>query len=251
MIEPLLKGRPASLHILDYGLFRVHSNGRIIGICGYLITTDADERVLVDTGFPAKYAHDTAAASIEDGLGAFGEVLTCTPDHLPSAQLARCGVRPDQIDLMIQTHTHIDHVGGIADFLQAPMVIAAGERALPWPLYWGDRHPLDWPDRAYIILDTDRTIGPGFDVLQAPGHAPGQLAIVIELPRTGPVLLTSDAISRPAEVDEGFNTARDPEAAIRSAARILSISDQRGAFVVYGHCPRQWPNLRKAPDAYV
>jgi N-acyl homoserine lactone hydrolase len=250
MTDPLLKGRPASLHILDYGLFRVHSNGRIIGICGYLITTDASERVLVDTGFPAKYAHDSAAASAEDHLGSFGEVLVCSPDNLPAAQLARCGVSPDQIDLMIQTHTHIDHVGGMADFPRAPMVIAASERALPRPSYWSDVQPLNWPDREYVILATDRTIGPGFEVLQTPGHAPGQLAMMIDLPRTGPVLLTSDAISRPAEMDEGFDTARNPQAAIDSAARIMAMADQRGAFVIYGHCPRQWPNLRKAPDAY-
>ncbi|MEO3478164.1 hypothetical protein AAFO90_10840 [Phaeobacter sp. CAU 1743] len=29
----LLKGRPVRLFVLDFGLFRVHSNGRKIGIC--------------------------------------------------------------------------------------------------------------------------------------------------------------------------------------------------------------------------
>lgn len=250
MNDHLLKGRPASLTILDYGLFRVHANGRIIGICGYLITTDAGERVLVDTGFPAKYASDIAAASQQDRLGEFGEVLACTPANLPGAQLALCGVAPDQIDLVIQTHTHIDHVGGLADFPRAPMLIAAAERALPRPLYWGKVQPLDWPQRDYVVIDTDRQIGPGFEVLQAPGHAPGQLAMMIDLPQTGPVMLTSDAISRPAEIDEAFNTASDPASAIASAARIMKIADRRGAFVVYGHCPRQWPNLRKAPESY-
>ncbi len=250
MTDALLTGRPATLHILDYGLFRVHANGRIIGICGYLITTDTGERVLVDSGFPAKYASDIATASAEDRLGAFGEVLACTPENLPAAQLARCGVTPDQIDLVIQTHTHIDHIGGLADFPRVPMVIAASERALPRPLYWGDVQPLDWPDRDYVVVAGDREIGPGFTVLQAPGHAPGQLAMMIELPQTGPVLLTSDAVSRPAEIDEAFDTARDPAAAIASAARIMALADRRGAFVIYGHCPRQWPNLLKTPDAY-
>jgi N-acyl homoserine lactone hydrolase len=250
MTAPLLKGRPASLHILDYGLFRVHANGRIIGICGYLVTTDAGERVLVDTGFPASYATDIAAASARDRLGEFGQVLACGPANLPAAQLALCGVSPDQIDLMIQTHTHIDHVGGLADFPRAPMVIAAAERALPRPLYWGDVQPLDWPERDYVVIGDDCPIGPGFALLQAPGHAPGQLALMVDLPQTGPVLLTSDAISRPAEIDEGFDTARDPAAAIASAARIMAMADRRGAFVIYGHCPRQWPNLRKAPEGY-
>ena len=55
---PLLKGHPVSLAVLDYGLFRVNSNGRVIGICGYLVRTSADEHVLIDTGFPSKYTED-------------------------------------------------------------------------------------------------------------------------------------------------------------------------------------------------
>ena len=102
-ISPLLTGHPVSLAVLDYGLFKVHSNGRIIGICGYLIGTSANEYVLIDSGFPRKYAHDFAAASTEDRLYEFGEVLVCGPDNLPEAQLARCGVAPDAIDLVIQT----------------------------------------------------------------------------------------------------------------------------------------------------
>ncbi|MCC6002332.1 MAG: MBL fold metallo-hydrolase [Pararhodobacter sp.] len=250
MNAPLLNGRPVSLHILDYGLFRVHANGRIIGICGYLITTDAGEHVLVDTGFPAKYAEDAAAATTEDALGGFGAVLACGPENLPAAQLALCGVAPAQIDLMVQTHTHIDHIGGIADFPQAPMVIAQAERGLPRPLYWTGGQPLEWPDRQYVQLADDTRIGPGLQVLLAPGHAPGQLALMLDLPDTGPVLLTSDAISRPAEIDERFDTAADPAAAQASAARLMALADRAGAFVIYGHCPRQWPNLRKAPDAY-
>jgi N-acyl homoserine lactone hydrolase len=250
MTDHLLNGHPDSLTILDYGLFRVHSNGRVIGICGFLITTDAGERVLVDSGFPAKYARDIAAASAEDRLGDFGEVLECTPQNLPEAQLARCGVATGDITLVIQTHPHIDHVGGLADFPQAPMVISATERALPRPLYWGAVQPLAWPDRDYVVIDGDHEIGPGFQVLQAPGHAPGQLAILLDLPRTGAVLLTSDAISRPAEIDEGFEGSSDPAQARASAARLLDLAREREAFVIWGHSPEQWPTLRKAPDAY-
>ena len=65
-MDHILQGRPVSLAVLDFGLFRVHSNGRVIGICGYLIRTDRDELVLVDGGFPRKYTEDHAGASAED-----------------------------------------------------------------------------------------------------------------------------------------------------------------------------------------
>ena len=246
-----LKGRPVSLHVLDYGLFKVHANGRVIGICGYLIQTDAGECVLVDTGFPQKYADDMAAATIEDRLYEFGEVLTCDAQNMPGPQLKRAGVTPDQIDLHIQTHTHIDHVGGIADFPNAPMLIAHAERRLHRPLYWGTVQPLDWPDLDYLIIEDDVDLGPGFRVLFVPGHAPGQLALFIELPETGPVLLTGDAISRPAEIAEKFVGSWDEPVAIQSADRLMALAEETGAFTIYGHSPDQWPNLKKAPDAYL
>lgn len=246
----MLTGKPNALTVMDYGLFKVHQNGRIIGICGFLVETDAGEKVLIDTGFPQKYADDGAAAATEDGLASFGEILALDARHMPAAQLALCNLTPADIDLLIITHGHIDHVGHIAGFPGTPILMGAAERALPRPSYFGDVQPMDWPDAEYRLLDQDTHIGPGFQVLMAPGHAPGQLAFLIDLPETGAVLLTSDAISRPDEVSEGFEGTHDFITARTSAARILGQAKQRDAMVIYGHCPDQWPTLRKAPNAY-
>ncbi|MFN3937215.1 MAG: N-acyl homoserine lactonase family protein [Gemmobacter sp.] len=243
----LLRGRPAWLSVLDYGLFRVHAGPRDIGIMGAAIGTDAGEVVLVDTGFPAKYARDPVAAAAEDRLGSFGTVLCCTPRNLPAAQLALLGLKPADVTVMVQTHTHIDHIGGIAEFPQAVAVIAAAERALPRPRYWTGGQPPEWPDRAWHLVEDDGDLGPGLRLLLVPGHAAGQLALLAELPQSGPVLWTSDAISRPAEIDEGFATADDPPAARSSAARLMALARDRGARVVWGHDPAQWSALPKAP----
>ena len=245
-----VKGRPNALYVLDFGLFKVHSNGRVIGICGYLVQTDQGENILIDSGFPQKYNRDPAAATQEDRLYEFGEVLECRPEHSVHAQLSKLGLSADDINLYICSHTHIDHIGGLGDFPNAPILISAAERALDAPLYWGQMRPVDWPEATYLQIEADTQIGPGFDVLMAPGHAPGQIAMMLELPETGAVLLTSDAISRPAEIDEKFAGSWDEEAALASALRLMEMSEARIAFVIYGHAPDQWGTLHKAPEAY-
>ncbi|MEQ6250684.1 MBL fold metallo-hydrolase [Sulfitobacter sp. HNIBRBA3233] len=248
--QSLLKGKPISFAVLDYGLFQVHANGRIIGICGALVSTDAGEHVLIDTGFPPKYARDAEAATAEDDLGSFGRVLSVTPENSVDAQLALLGLARGDITLMIQSHTHIDHVGEMDGFPGVPIVIAAAERALPRPLYWSGKQPMDWPEAQYIEITQDTQIAPGFDVLLCPGHAPGQLAFLFDLPQTGALLFTSDAISRAAEIDEKFAGSWDDDLAIHHGARIMALAEDRGAKVIFGHSPEQWPTLRKAPARF-
>ena len=245
-----LSGHPISLTVLDFGLFTVHANGRIIGIPGFLIVTSAGEKVLLDTGFAKKYADDVEAASAEDNLGEFGKVLKLTQENQPEAQLAKMGLSKSDLDLLIISHTHIDHVGNIGAFPGVPILIGAGERALPKPIYWRGKQPLEWPDSEYILVDEDFDLGPGFKVLHAPGHTPGELALLIDLPETGSVLLTSDAISRESEVAEGCLDSTNPEEALATAHRILKLAKDRDAFVIYGHGPEQWKELKKAPESY-
>lgn len=248
--DGILEGRPIALYVLDYGLFRVHAGARDIGICGFLIRTDAGENVLVDTGLPEKYTTDPEGAAAEDGVDRFGKVLSCTRRNLPDVQIATAGVAPHDVTLMVQTHTHVDHIGHIGAFPNARMLIGAAERDLPRPLYWGETQPLDWPQRSYLRLEKDAALGPGLLALLVPGHTPGQIALMVDLPKTGPVMLTSDAISRPEELADGFDGAWDAGAAAQSAARLMDLAEARDATIIFGHCPAQWRELRKAPDGY-
>lgn len=240
----LLSGRPVALFVLDYGTFRVWEGPRDIGLMGALVLTDAGERVLIDTGLPRSYRADPIAVGRADGLDGFGQVIEIGPENAVGAQLALAGV--DGVDLLVLTHTHIDHVGGIADVPGVPVVISAAERALPHPLFWGDA-ALAWPDRDWRVVEGDAALGPGFDLLFAPGHAPGQLAALIELPESGRVLWASDAISRPEEPGEQFPGAWNAEVAALSAARLLALPRD---VTIWGHCPDQWLTLTKAPGAF-
>ncbi len=251
LIESFRNSKVAKLFVMDYGLFQVHSNSRIIGITGSLLETDDGKWVLVDTGFAPKYIEDREKSSREDMLDEFGTILELGRENMPAGQMARIGLTPDAIDLQILTHTHIDHIGGIEDFTHVPMVVSKAERALDKPLYWHGRHPFDWPEeQVYIEVEGDVELVPGLTLLETPGHTPGQMSLLVDLPETGAVILTSDTISRPEELEEGFAGYWREELAEKHARRLMALAQVRDAFVIFGHCPKQWPTLKKIPEYY-
>ena len=59
------------------------------------------------------------------GGGTFDvSVLKITPENMPEAQLAKLGLSKPDVTLMIQSHTHIDHVGHLDGFPGVPILIA-------------------------------------------------------------------------------------------------------------------------------
>jgi N-acyl homoserine lactone hydrolase len=233
------------LYVLDLGLFRVNS-GRVIGIPGFLIQTQAGQNILLDSGFPAKYAEDCERASLEDDLGSFGHLIDFRARQLVTGQLALLGLSLAQIDLFVLSHGDIDHIGALSEFAGREVVVGASERAMPRPRYFGDQQPLPWPEARYRLIETDTVLLPGLEVLCTPGHSPGHLSVLLELPKTGPVLLTCDAISRPSELEDGSLNGQ----ALFQAERLMQLAHDRAAMVIYGHDPEQWGLLRKAPDCF-
>lgn len=243
----ILPGRVVRLTILDLGRFEVRGGERVIGIPAYLLETDRGERILFDTGFPPAYLTD-ADRPAADGLPVFGRLLDYRPHQTVTGALAALGLTPGDIALTILSHGHIDHVGGLPLFTHAPIVMTTRERTDPQPRYFGLARPMDWPDARYQLIDGDTSVCGGLTLIPSPGHTPGHLSALLDLPRTGPVLLAVDAINRASEPAEGFPDAEDPATARASADRLLSLAP--GALLIYGHDPAQWGELRKAPAFY-
>ncbi len=245
-----LTGNAQRLYILDYGLFEVSDADRRIGIQGYFIQSE-DLNILVDLGFPPRYLDDPHAAAKADGLDEFGRILELTTDNLPQGQLAKIGLGPDDVDVLLLTHTDIDHIGDVSRFGHTNIVVGRPEHDYQQPRELGAATMIEWPQSAeYTLVDEDRQIAPGVLALTTPGHSPGHLSLLLRLPQQGTVLITGDAISRPGELETGYGNALDPEAAAASAAKLMEIAMSEHAFVIYGHDPEQWPNLRKAPEYY-
>jgi N-acyl homoserine lactone hydrolase len=241
----ILPGRLIRLTVLDLGLFEVRSGDRVIGIPAYLLQTDRGANILFDTGFPPAYLTDPDRPG-RDGLPAFGRLIDFRPDQTAQGALAALGLQPRDIALTILSHGHIDHVGSLPLFTHAPIVMTARERADPRPGYFGSARPMDWPQASYHLIDTDTPVCEGLTLIPTPGHTPGHLSALLDLPETGPVILAADAINRASEPAEHFADAANPAAAQASADRLLALP----GLLIYGHDPAQWQGLRKAPATY-
>jgi N-acyl homoserine lactone hydrolase len=84
-----------------------------------------------------------------------------------------------------------------------------------------------------------------------PGHSAGHTSLLLDLERTGPVLLTADAVDNRA-IWEGRRPPRalhSEEDAERSLERLRDLQGQTGAVLVFGHDPENW-SLVGARDRY-
>ena len=127
-----------------------------------------DAKIIVDAGdnaadFLAKHAPETDIISVQDGLG-------------------KLKLKPDDIDIVIVTHLHCDHIALANLYKNARFIVQ--KRELEYAL---NPHPVDAVlyDRSFFnglnweVIDGDKEIAPGISVLFTPGHSPGGQSVEI------------------------------------------------------------------------
>ncbi|WP_420332080.1 MBL fold metallo-hydrolase [Roseibium sp.] len=148
-----------------------------IPVNAYLVNT-GDRLVLVDAG-------------TSDALGP-------TMGRLPSA-LEAAGVSPDQIDAILITHMHPDHLFGAVDgdgnrvFANAELMLPETDNAF-WfddaamngapeqfkPFFLGARKAADAYKGSQTLFSGDKELLPGVSAMALPGHTPGHTGYVFD-----------------------------------------------------------------------
>jgi glyoxylase-like metal-dependent hydrolase (beta-lactamase superfamily II) len=126
----------------------------------------------------------------------------------PDAMLAKVELKPSDIDTVILTHPHFDHLDGMDFFKTSKVLIQraayryAVEESPEFKYFRNSPYPrkkdtytlvdLMWDNRLKL-LDGDKELFPGIRVIRVDGHYPG-LQIVVVKTEGKPVVIASDAV---------------------------------------------------------
>lgn len=204
---------------------------------GFLVETGA-KKVVVDLGFG-----DVSAEF--PGIGKFsgGRLLE---------SLKQTGVSPEEVDAVVYTHLHLDHVGwtasnGALTFPRAAHYAGAGE----WD-FW--HHATDemlvavgpHPEAIQPALESriegledGGSAAPGVSVIATPGHTPGHVSVVVSS-GTDRAVIMGDVLCCPLQLDETdleFMFHLDQDLAKRAQERIYRELEQPGTIGANGHFP--------------
>jgi N-acyl homoserine lactone hydrolase len=173
-------------------------------------------------------------------------------------QLARIGVRPEQISFVGISHYHFDHTGQVADFPNATLLVGTGD----WDVLRGGEGPanLSAPFRHWIEGGgAVRPVAGDIDIfrdgtvvmLNLPGHTPGHHGLLVRLASGRNLLLSGDQFHFTEQVANNgvpsFNTNRADTLA--SSARLLTIADSLEAEIIIQHEPADIARLPSFPES--
>jgi glyoxylase-like metal-dependent hydrolase (beta-lactamase superfamily II) len=224
--EPVRDGYPwafAGIHAWD-----LHVHAYVVRTPGAL--------VLIDTGI---------GGGAPEGWGPVEGSL--------ASELALVDVAPSEVDHVVFTHLHLDHVGGATT--------TEGEPRFPYATYHA--HPADWEafreaedrqdhaafDRSVrpvadrdrlAVRSEDHEVVPGVRLLHAPGHTPGHRAVVVGS-GDRELWILGDALHHPFQVaapDWLSSHDVDPALGSRTRRRLLRTLADRGCPASVAHFGR-------------
>jgi glyoxylase-like metal-dependent hydrolase (beta-lactamase superfamily II) len=173
-------------------------------------------------------------------------------DYQPNAgkllqNLQTLGITPNDIDTVILTHGHPDHLGGVTD--ASDKVVFANARHVMWRSeweFWNSEAGLEMGDAnlklslladRLDLIDQEIEIVPGVHAISAPGHTPGHMAVAI-VSENEQLLHMVDAVGHPIHLEKPHWTMLydyQPELAVQSRRQLLDQAAAQEARVLVFH----------------
>lgn len=172
-------------------------------------------------------------------------------------ELATIGFKPAQVSMIGISHFHFDHIGQAADFAKAKLFIGKGDYdSLKAGTNGADAKPLaPWFTGGAPIegVSGDKDLfGDGsVTMIDLPGHTPGHHGLLVNLAKTGPVLLSGDVAHFHENLDSsgvpGFNF--DRAESLASIDRFRKLAASLKAVPIIQHDARDVAKLPAFPVA--
>jgi glyoxylase-like metal-dependent hydrolase (beta-lactamase superfamily II) len=190
------------------------------------------------------------------------------PDEMRVTEtLARIGVQPGQIGHLILSHLHLDHAGCLEPFAGAEFIVSKAEfenvaslllqNKVGPPYVEADVRAWSQAGYRWRLIDAEQAVVdflPGIRLVAlGAGHAYGILALLVELPKSGNILLASDAIYGAVNLGPPLcppGVIMDEDGWRRSADFLLRTAEKYGAQLWFGHDLAQFETLVKADEGH-
>jgi len=181
-----------------------------------------------------------------------------TEEQTIPAQLAACGFGLDDVTVLVNSHLHIDHVGGNQLFKGTKVRHLIHERELaqardhePFEFFGYSDKSWDYPGAAIETFSGDQELARGLTVLETPGHTVGHCSFLLE-GKERSMLLAMDVAYTAAALERGIQPGfhHTPVDGVRSIARVKEVAGEKGAEIFFSHDMEAWQGYRRAPAAY-
>jgi N-acyl homoserine lactone hydrolase len=192
------------------------------------------------------------------GLQEFFPYDEVTEEQYLDRQLGALGVNPEDLSYVVMSHLHFDHAGNVRTFAKTGARLICNDKEKEFAFgfegaFTGAHLKSDYEGIDFETVSGDTEILPGVSVIEAPGHTPGTMAMRVDLPETGTMIFTSDAIY----MGDAYGPPATPAAIVNdltawyaSVEKIRGIAEKSNATVIFGHDSEQIKTLRRAPDAF-
>jgi len=253
---------------LDKAMLSTGGQGKITVPVAFFLIKHPKGNVLFETGNNDKVITDP---TYWGPLAAMLSSASRSPDVAIDTQLGKIGVKPSDINYVVVGHMHLDHAGNVGKFPTATIVYQRDEIVNAfWPkpgfgccYITGDfamlRNKVGAGDPAaqkVIELEGDLDLfGDGsIYIHRQVGHTPGSQMMLVRLPKTGPVVLTSDNCYLMENLQKDIlptvSLAYSPAGIIEAYSWIKHLMATENADVIFAHDPDTFNKHKHSPEFY-